>query len=123
LEENSAERKKYYHFEDMFYNLKGFENINGYVTSSGACYGDSGGPAYVKEGNKYIVTGTYDYKRPLGLRSFFYCTVHSTWCSAPLIWAAFLLISLHRIKIVLKVLSPEIDPAKIMFIRKAVIKE
>jgi hypothetical protein len=65
LEENSAERKKYHHFEDLFYNLKGFEHINGYVTSSGACYGDSGGPAYVKEGNKFIVTGTYDYESDL----------------------------------------------------------
>jgi hypothetical protein len=65
LEENSAERKKYHHFEDIFYNLKGFEHINGYVTSSGACYGDSGGPVYVKEGNKFIVTGTYDYKSGL----------------------------------------------------------
>jgi hypothetical protein len=55
LDENSAERKKYHHFEDIFYNLNGFEHINGYVTSSGACYGDSGGPAYVKEGNKFIV--------------------------------------------------------------------
>jgi hypothetical protein len=80
LEENSAERKKYHHFEDMFYNQKGFEHINGYVTSSGACYGDSGGPAYVKEGNKFIVTGAYDYESDhhSDLNKFFItnCTSH-----------------------------------------------
>jgi hypothetical protein len=27
------------------------------VTSAGTCVGDSGGPAYVKEGDKYIVIG------------------------------------------------------------------
>jgi secreted trypsin-like serine protease len=57
LEENSSERKKYHHFGDLFSKLPGFEHVNSYVTSAGTCNGDSGGPAYIKEGNKFIVIG------------------------------------------------------------------
>jgi secreted trypsin-like serine protease len=61
LEDNSAERKKFHHFGDLFYNMKGFENVSSYITSAGTCSGDSGGPAYTKEGSKFIVTGICTY--------------------------------------------------------------
>ena len=41
-------------------------DVRGYVSSPGTCSGDSGGPAFVREGNKFVLTGINNFETDIG---------------------------------------------------------